>query len=59
MLQEVKVVEYQKNGQKDIDNHSSQHYNVKQFCGASHVCHLGEMKKCLLIIIERQELSRV
>ena len=30
-LQEIKVVENEKDGQKDIDNHADQNYNVKQF----------------------------
>ena len=29
--QEIKVVEDQKHGQNDIDNHSSQNYNVEHF----------------------------
>lgn len=37
MLQEIEVVQNQKDGQKDIDNHPGQHYNVKQFGVASHV----------------------
>jgi hypothetical protein len=30
-LQEIKVVENEKDGQKYIDNHSSQNYNVEHF----------------------------
>lgn len=30
-LQEIKVVEDQKHGQNDVDNHSDQNYNVKHF----------------------------
>ena len=29
--QEIKVVEDQKHGQNDIDNHSGQNYNVEHF----------------------------
>ena len=29
--QEIKVVEDQEHGQNDIDNHSSQNYNVEHF----------------------------
>jgi len=35
-LEKIKVVENQEDGQKNIDNHSSQHYNVEQFCVISH-----------------------
>jgi hypothetical protein len=30
-LQEIKVVENEKHGQKYIDNHSDQNYNVEHF----------------------------
>lgn len=30
-LQKVKVVENQKHGQNDVDNHTGQNYNVKHF----------------------------
>lgn len=30
-LQKVKVVENQKHGQNDVDNHTSQNYNVEHF----------------------------
>ena len=30
-LQKIKVVENQKHGQNDIDNHAGQNYNVKHF----------------------------
>jgi hypothetical protein len=30
-LQKIKVIEDQKHGQNDIDNHSDQNYNVKHF----------------------------
>ncbi|BCA54360.1 hypothetical protein W02_15000 [Nitrospira sp. KM1] len=30
-LQEIKVVEDQKHGQNDIDNHTCQNYNVEHF----------------------------
>ncbi len=33
---EVKVIEDQKNGQNDIDNHSRQNYNVEQSCVFPH-----------------------
>jgi hypothetical protein len=30
-LQEIKVVKNEKHGQKYIDNHSGQNYNIEQF----------------------------
>lgn len=30
-LQKIKVVEDQKHGQNDVDNHTSQNYNVEHF----------------------------
>lgn len=30
-LQEIKVIENQKHGQNNVDNHSGQNYNVKHF----------------------------
>ncbi len=30
-LQKIKVVENQKHGQNDVDNHTGQNYNVKHF----------------------------
>ena len=30
-LQKIKVVEDQKHGQNDVDNHTGQNYNVKHF----------------------------
>lgn len=36
ILEEIEVVENQEDGQKNIDNHSRQHYNVEQFCVISH-----------------------
>jgi hypothetical protein len=31
VLEEVEVVQDQKYGQNDVDNHTSQNYNVEQF----------------------------
>jgi hypothetical protein len=31
ILEEVEVVKDQKHGQNDVDNHTSQNYNVEQF----------------------------
>lgn len=35
-LEKVEVIENQEHGQKNIDNHSGQHYNVEQFRVISH-----------------------
>ena len=35
-LEKIKVVENQKHSQKNVDNHSGQHYNIEQFCIISH-----------------------
>jgi len=44
-LKKIEVVQYQKDGQKDIDNHSGQHYNVEQFCVTAHVDTSREAKR--------------
>ena len=35
-LKEIKIVEDEKDGKKNIDNHSSQNYNVEHFCICTH-----------------------
>ena len=35
-LQEIKVVENEKHGHKDIDNHTGQNYNIENFRSRFH-----------------------
>jgi hypothetical protein len=35
-LKKIKIVEDEKDGQENIDNHSGQNYNIEHFCICTH-----------------------
>ncbi len=58
-LKEIEVVQNEKYGQKNVDNHSGQHYNVEQFRVAAHNYDLVNKKSNRISNISAKRLSSV